>query len=509
MSAPAEPRLTLREITKSYGPVQALRGADFSVSAGEVHALLGENGAGKTTLMRIAAGLERADRGELLLDGVPTRLASPMAARRLGVGMVHQHFTSVPALTVSENLALAAGWPPAPRVRRANAGRLMERTGLVLDPELLVRRLTVGQKQRLEILMALTREPRILLLDEPTAVLAPAEVEEVLRITGRLRDQGGAVVLITHKLHEALSVANRVTVLRRGEVTLTGPAREQTPASLAGAMVGSAEVGDVLDSPTPIRPPAPGPELVRGQLLDLPRSGRGARWGVAVRGATFTIRGGEIVGIAAVEGNGQRELLRAVAGLVKPIRGRLDVAGVVSFIPEDRTTEGLIPLLSVAENIALGLERDASWARGGIIRWGRVRRRARQLIDDFGIRAGGPDAAAATLSGGNQQKVVIARALERAPRVIVTENPTRGLDLHATHEVHQRLRDAAADGAAVLLHSSDLDEVLALATRVLVMADGVLLEPQSVERSVVGATMLQQRRPSGVTGEHPPVESGA
>ena len=494
--SPSPPRLELRGIAKRFGSVQALRGADFALAPGEVHALLGENGAGKTTLMRVAAGIERADAGTLVLDGrerAPARSAHE--ARRFGIAMVHQHSSAIPSLTVAENLALAADdWPVHPAKLRSRALELMERTRLPLDPDTYAGRLSVSLKQRLEILKALAADARILLLDEPTAVLAPAETEALLELVRAFTaERGGSVVIITHKLDEALLVAHRVTVLRRGAVTAMGAAREFTAGDLVRAMLGEVEMPADRSS----APARSGPHvqtLVRAEALDLPRE---SGYGVALRQGSFTVRAGEILGIAAVEGNGQRELLRAVAGLVHPLRGRLDVVWPVGFVPEDRTTEGLVPVMSLAENVTLGLGDEAAWVRPGRlgrVDWRAARRRTAELVARFGIRAAGPDAPAATLSGGNQQKLVVARALERAPRVLVAENPTRGLDVRAAAAVHAHLRAAAEGGAAVLVHSSDLDEVLALATRVLVVAGGTVLDPgPSPTRDAVGELMLRGR----------------
>ncbi|HEU4700602.1 MAG TPA: ATP-binding cassette domain-containing protein [Gemmatimonadales bacterium] len=497
MSTPPSP-LALRGIAKRFGSVQALHGADFVLAAGEVHALLGENGAGKTTLMRVADGLVRPDAGAVLVDGVARALRSPRDARRLGIGMVHQHSTAIPSLTVAENVALAAGWPVRPAELRRRFGALVARTGLALEPDTYAGRLSVSLKQRLEILKVLAAEARVLLLDEPTAVLAPAEVGELLSMVRAFAAGGGSVVLITHKLDEALAVAGRVTVLRHGRVTLESAAAETTPARLLEAMLGRdggtaerREVAPVQGEP-PVRP-----ALVVADHLDLPRE---SGYGVVLRDGSLVVRAGEIVGVAAVEGNGQRELLRAVAGLVQPLRGRLEVAQPVAFIPEDRTTEGLIPELSLAENVTLGLGDRAAWVHGTRLRridWRAARRRTAELIRQFGVRAAGPTAPAASLSGGNQQRIVVARALELAPRVIVAENPTRGLDVAAAREVHERLRAAAAAGAAVLVHASDLDEVLALATRVLVVAGGAILAPgPAPTRATVGALMLRGRASS-------------
>jgi simple sugar transport system ATP-binding protein len=483
------PALELRAVEKRFGPVHALHGADFTLMPGELHALLGENGAGKSTLMHVAYGLVRPDAGEIRLHGVPAAVRSPRDSRRLGIGMVHQHFTSVPALSVAENVALAGGWPIRPRELRARTAALMQRVGLPLDPDAEAGSLAVALKQRLEILKALAADTTILLLDEPTGVLTPPEIDELLRVMRAFTASGGSAVLITHKLDEALRAADRVTVLRAGRVTLTGPARAETARSLAVAMLGT-------DASTPARSPSTrrpgtGPVLVRAAGLTVARERGDA---IAVRDAALTLQGGDIVGIAAVEGNGQRELLRAIAGLAPVASGQLEVASPIAFIPEDRTTEGLIPELALTENLVLGLARGAPWVRGIRLDWRAARRRTAELMDAFSIRAPGPDAPAGTLSGGNQQRLIVARALEQRPRVLVAENPTRGLDIQAAAAVWERLRSAAAAGAAVLVYSSDLDEVLEQADRHLVMASGELHPvPEGSTREAIGALMLRAR----------------
>jgi len=489
------PVLELAGIHKRFGSVQALRGADFTLAAGEIHALLGENGAGKSTLMHVAYGLVRPDAGEIRITGVPRRLSSPREARTLGIGMVHQHFTSVPALTVAENVALFAGWPAVPRRTRSLTLELSERLGLPLNPDERAGRLSVGLKQRLEIVKALAANARILLLDEPTAVLAPTEAEELLRMIRGFTAEGRSVVLITHKLDEALRAADRVTVLRHGRVTHMGSALAETATSLAEAMVGS-EPGIPLVAQTHSRWPAP-PSTKESIRFDALEVSRESGYGIALRPASLAVRAGEIVGIAAVEGNGQRELLRAVAGRIVPLRGKLQVAQPVAFIPEDRTTEGLIPSLSLTENVVLGLGAEAPWVRRGRIAWREARARTAELLRDYEITAPGPDTRAAALSGGNQQKLVIARELFRVPAVIAAENPTRGLDIAATAGVHSRLRAAASAGAAVLFHSTDLDEVLHLADRVIVVSRGVITEaPLGASRTEIGALMLGTEKPA-------------
>ena len=484
------PALELLGIRKHFGPVQALRGADFTLMPGELHALLGENGAGKTTLTHVAYGLVRPDAGEIRVRGTVTAIPSPRAARRLAIGMVHQHFTSVPALSVSENVALTAGWPVAPSDLRGRVRAVSERIGLPLDPDALAGSLSVGLKQRLEIVKALATDTRILLLDEPTAVLAPGEAEELLRVVRSFTAGGGSAVLITHKLDEALSAADTVTVLRHGAVAFTGPVRGQTAATLAAAMIGP---GITAAAPTRVATPRgseprTGPAPVRLESVDIARE---SGLGIAVRQVSLMVHAGEIVGVAAVEGNGQRELLRAVAGRAHVLRGKIEVMNPVGFIPEDRTTEGLIPELSLVENVVLGAGEGEAWIRRGRIDWRAAREYTKGLLTEYGVAASGPDAPAASLSGGNQQKVVAARELAPEPRVVVAEDPTRGLDIRATEAIHGRLRSAAAAGAAVLVHSSDLDEVLVLADRVVVLSRGTLIQAASgASRGTIGELMV-------------------
>jgi general nucleoside transport system ATP-binding protein len=485
--------LELAGIYKRFGSVHALHGVDFVLQPGEVHALLGENGAGKSTLMHVAYGLVRPDAGAVRIGGTAQRISTPRMARSFGIGMVHQHFTSVPALTVAENVALASGWPAVPREIRERTRRLSERMGMTLDPDQRAGRLSVSLKQRLEVVKALATDASILLLDEPTAVLAPPEADELLRMIRGFTASGGSAVLITHKLDEALGAADRVTVLRRGSVTFAGPVQGQTVESMAHAMIGG-DPGVLLAERPVDREPEPGPrrEAIRFDALELSRE---SGYGIALRHASLSIRSGEVVGVAAVEGNGQRELLRAVAGRIVPLRGKLQVAQPVGFIPEDRSSEGLIPAFSLTENVVLGLGSEGPWIHGRRIAWREAVARTAQLLLDYDIAAPGPNVRAATLSGGNQQKLVVARELFRNPAVIVAENPTRGLDINAAASIHARLRSAAAAGAAVLFHSADLDEVLLLADRVIVITRGVITEAaQGASRAQIGAMMLRSDR---------------
>src|SRR5688572_10228064 len=426
--------------------------------------------------MHIAGGMVPPDAGTIHVDGREVRLHSPRDARALGIGMVHQHFTSIAGLTVGENLALAAG-----RLDGWTAGQIETRLAEGIDLRSPVHSLSVAQRQRLEILKALATGARILLLDEPTALLTPAEVEELHGLIREFAGADGAVALITHKLREVLGTSDRVTVLRRGIVTLRGATAEQTEQSLAQAMIG---VEGVASSEEGIA------------------KSEERRGGAQVEIGKIELRAGELVGVAAVEGNGHRELLRAIAGLEEFPGVR--VTGTVALVPEDRTAEGLIGELSLAENLVLGLGTDPRWARGTRLDWSAARQRATELIETFAIVAPGPDARAGTLSGGNQQKLLLARALERQPSVLVMENPTRGLDVRTTEEMHRRLRSAASAGVMVIVHSTDLDEVLALADRVLVVHRRQVAEaPRNADRRQVGEMMLgvEPRQRSTVNGQ--------
>ena len=480
------PGLELRDIHRRFGSVHALRGAGFTLFPGEVHALLGENGAGKTTLMQIAAGLLQPDTGVVLVDDVARPGLSPREARRLGIGMVHQHFTSVPAFTVAENVALAAGWPVAPVQLRRQVKEASDRVGLPLDPSARVEHLSVALRQRLEIVKALAAEARFLLLDEPTAVLAPTEVGDLFRVIRRFTSQGGAAVLITHKLDEARAAADRVTVLRHGHVVLSGRIGDTTAADLTAAMIGKGAVEERIE-PTPAPRGHAGP-LVRLERVEVAREGG---LGIALRSASLTVAAGEILGVAAVEGNGQRELLRAIAGRVHPLRGLRRVTEPIAFVPEDRTTEGLIPEMTLTENVVLGSSGSEPWIRGRTVDWRAAEASTAALLDELAVTAPGPWVPAASLSGGNQQRVVVGRELSKRPAVVVAENPTRGLDIRAGGTIHAWLRRAAAEGAAVVFHSSDLDEVQALATRIVVARRGSLVQPpQGATRDDLGSLML-------------------
>ncbi|MBX3174163.1 MAG: ATP-binding cassette domain-containing protein [Gemmatimonadaceae bacterium] len=457
--------LSLRAVEKRFGATIALDGATIVVRPGSIHALLGENGAGKSTLMRIAYGLEQADAGVVELDGRTQRFASPREARAAGLGMVQQHFSLVPAFTVAENVALGGYGRFSGTEARARALRIAEETGLDVNPDALVRELPVSAQQRAELVRALAEEPSVLVLDEPTAVLTPTESEELYSWMRRFAARGGSVVLITHRLREALGVADDVTVLRRGRSVLRGSCAQLSEAELVEAVVGDyrREAGAVTSV-------APGNADVVFALEDA--SFRDARGVQRLAPTNLVVRAGEILGVLGVDGSGQAEMLRLLAGRLAASSGRVRRPARVGFIPGDRLRDGVIPTMSVAENHALA----GAAERRGRIDWSAVRRETQALLDDFDVRAEGPTARLATLSGGNQQRFVVGRERRFAPQALVAEQPTRGLDVRATARVHAEIRSAAAEGSAVVLHSADLEEVLALSTRVVACFGGTVRE---------------------------------
>ena len=479
------PVLELRSITKRFPGVVANDHIDLELARGEVHALLGENGAGKSTLMNVVYGLYRPDEGEILIDGKPASIGSAREAIKHGIGMVHQHFMLIPVMTVAENIVLASepthggvllDYDDAVRQVRA----LSEQFGLAVDAEALVQDIGVGQEQRVEILKALYRGAHILILDEPTAVLTPHEALELFEIVRGLKEQGKTIVFITHKLKEVLEIADRITVLRRGKKIETVPRAGADEAGLARLMVGREVLLRVEKKPSD-----PGESLLDVRDLRVLDS-RGLE---AVRGVSFQAREGEIVGIAGVDGNGQTELIDALAGLRRAQSGQVLIGGDevlgqspsevldrgLGHIPEDRQRRGLVLEFSLAENLALHDYDHAPISRVGWLFPRRMIERARRLLKDFDVRGGGPNTRAAALSGGNQQKVVIAREVARDPSVLVAAQPTRGLDVGAIEYVHRRLVEARDEGKAVLLVSLELDEILSLSDRILVIYEGSLV----------------------------------
>ena len=505
----------------------ALDRADFELARGEVHGLLGENGAGKTTLARVLAGLLVPDAGTVEVDGNPVRLRSAADARRRGVAMVHQHFSLVPRFTGFENVTLfdRAAWTgrggPAPGYREtveARAGEL----NLAVELDVAVERLGVGDRQRIEVLKALMGEPRVLLLDEPTAVLAPQEVDGLLAVLEQVAGTGTGVVLVAHKLDEVLSAADRVTVLRRGRRILEGKAARFSASELAEAMVGD------LGSPRDKFSDKLGVQFVtETKRDDRPKGVTGASdradthvgtgandsevvarlsgvWAGAgepppLRGADLVVGRGEIVGVAGVEGNGQRTLAAVLAGVVEPRTGTTDVPQEAGWIPQDRNAEGLVESFSIAENVALALHGSAAWRRGPWLDWRGLEARAQTLSAEMDVRTPGPGAAVRTLSGGNQQKVLAGREFLRAACLLIAESPTRGLDVAAARAVRDRIArlargegmaDSAGPPPGVVLISTDLDEILELADRIVVMVRGRVAPVSPEERSAVGIGRL-------------------
>jgi ABC-type uncharacterized transport system ATPase subunit len=477
--------LELSHVTRRFGSLVALDDVSLLVRSGTVHALLGENGAGKTTLMRIVYGMVRPDEGTIRIGGRVVSVHSPAGAIASGIGMVHQHFTLVPTMTVAENLALGGKGRSSARQAAAAVEEISRQTGFALNPAVRVEVLPVGAQQRVEIAKALARQARLLVLDEPTAVLAPPEVVELLAWLRGFVAAGNAAVLITHKLREALAVADDITVLRHGRVVLQTSSRDATEQSLTTAMLGAA----------PPNAPASPPRHQTGGRSVLFRAERLAVG--EVTNASFEIAAGEIVGVIGVEGAGQRALLRALAGRVEVTAGTLDRPAAVGFIPEDRHEDAVMLARSLTENVAL----RGAGARQGRMNWPALRDTTEVLLATFDVRSSGAGASLRELSGGNQQKTVLARELSdlsagedadaslAMPMAVVAENPTRGLDVRATSAVHARLREARDRGAAVVLYSSDLDEVLALADRTLVVYAGTVRE-LGRDREAIGRAML-------------------
>jgi len=494
--------LELRGITKRFPGVLANDHIGFDLRAGEVHALLGENGAGKSTLMNVLYGLYHPDEGEILINGEPVRIHSPKEAIERGIGMVHQHFMLIPVMTVAENIVLAAEPRRAGVLldyvsARKRVEDIASAFNFAIDPQALVENITVGQQQRVEILKALYRRADILILDEPTAVLTPQEAQELFGILRGLTREGMSIVFISHKLNEVLEIADRITVLRRGKKIETLPVAGATEEGLARLMVGR----DVLlrvDKATP-KPGDPLLEVEDVKVLD----DRGLE---AVRGVSLQVRAGEIVGIAGVDGNGQTELVEALTGLRSIQAGEFRVAGRrltgssthrilesgIGHIPEDRQKRGLVLEFTLAENLAFHEFDRAPSSYFGWLRPGRLISRARRILQEFDVRGGGPQTPAKSLSGGNQQKVVVAREVANDPRVLIAAQPTRGLDVGAIEFVHRRLVEERDEGRAVLLVSLELDEIMSLSDRTLVMYEGEIVGefgPDATEQEL-GVAML-------------------
>jgi ABC-type uncharacterized transport system ATPase subunit len=504
------PVLELRGITKRFPGIVANDRVDFDLRKGEVHALLGENGAGKSTLMNVLYGLYHPDEGEILINGKPAQLGSPRAAIENGIGMVHQHFMLIPVMTVAENIVLATepvhnGVLLDYATAEKRVREISTRFGLAVDPRAVVQDITVGQQQRVEILKALYRGADILILDEPTAVLTPQEAQELFAIIRSLTEQDKSIIFITHKLNEVTDVADRITVLRRGKKIETLPSAGATEESLARLMVGR-EVLLRVDkaAATPTTPLM----TVDSLYVD---DDRGIE---KVRSVNFDVKGGEIVGIAGVDGNGQTELIDAIAGLRRPKAGKIVIDGKdvtnegaqesldagLGHIPEDRQRRGLVLDFSIAENIALHDYDHPPASRFGWLYPKRLIEKAGKLIREFDVRGGGPQTRAGGLSGGNQQKVILAREIDRNPAVLVAAQPTRGLDVGAIEFVHRRLVEERDEGRGILLVSLELEEILSLSDRILVMYEGQIVGefPPGASEEELGVAMTGGGRRAAV-----------
>jgi simple sugar transport system ATP-binding protein len=484
--AASGPALELRSIDKRFGAVHANRAVSLSVARGSVHGLIGENGAGKSTLMNIVYGFHRADSGEILVNGRRVEIARPRDAIQAGIGMVHQHFMLIDRFTVLENVVLGAERGPVLKKgldeARSGLEQLGREYGLEVPLEAETGHLPVGMQQRVEILKALHHRADILILDEPTAVLTPAEADQLFRMLGRLRDQGKTVILVTHKLREIMAVTDRVTVMRQGAVVHETATRETSPRALAEQMVGRPVLLRVEKGPA-----RPGPALLDVRGLEVRD-----RLGVArVRGATFALRAGEIVGIAGVSGNGQSELLEALAGIRPASAGSILLGGRdiaadagaarerrrqgIAHVPEDRHRMGVVASFSAEDNAILGYHGRPEFSGGGLLKRGAIRAFCERAIAAYDVRPPAPRLRITAFSGGNQQKIVMAREIESNPSVLIVGQPTRGVDIGAIEFIHRRLIALRDAGKAVLVVSVELDEIIGLSDRILVMAGGEIV----------------------------------
>jgi len=503
-------KLELKGITKRFGGLVANDHIDLTVEEGQIHALLGENGAGKTTLMNVLYGLLQPDEGEILLDGKPQRFATPGDAIRAGIGMVHQHFMLVPVFTVAENVTLgmeetrALGLLDRRRMRR-DVRELSEQYGLQVDPDALVEDLPVGVQQRVEILKALRRQASVLILDEPTAVLTPGEAEELFRIMRDLRAGGRSIVFISHKLKEVQAIADTITVIRRGAVV------GECPPTASDAELASLMVGRSVQLRVSKTPAKPGAALL--DVQDLTVAGEHGK--PAVDRVSFQVRAGEILGVAGVQGNGQTELCEALLGVLPAVGGSIQLDGSdvtragprqrlragLGYIPEDRQEDGLVSSFSVADNLILDVYDQPPFASGIALDLGTIGATAADRVTHFDIRTTSTATLAGTLSGGNQQKVILAREIGRDCRVLVASQPTRGLDVGSIEFVHRRIIEQRDQGLAVLLISSELDEIYALSDRIAVMYEGRItgFRPPDVPPEELGLLMAGARDEQAAT----------
>jgi ABC-type uncharacterized transport system ATPase subunit len=494
------PILEMRGITKRFPGVVANDHVDFDVRAGEVHTLFGENGAGKTTLMRVLYGLYRPDEGEIRISGQHVDVTSPAVAIDHGIGMIHQHFMLVSTLTVAENVALGLKSSRGPLTDLGRVSdrirELADRYGLKVDPQALIWQLSVGERQRVEIIKALYRNAKLLVLDEPTAVLTPQEVDDLFGVLRQMLKDGHGLVFISHKIHEILQLSSRITVLRNGRNVGTVLPADVTPEILADMMVGHEIASDE-------RPGDRATGAARLAVTDLRVLGdRGTE---AVRGVSLKVFSGEIVGIAGVSGNGQRELAEAIAGLRVPKAGSIELEGVevagrhaaaarragLGYVPEERMRDGAIGDFTVAENLMLD-NRDPRYSRWGFLRKRLIRLHCQELVSAFDVKAPNLDTPVRNLSGGNTQKLILARELSSEPRVLLVAQPGRGIDIAATQYIHKRLAEQRENGTAILVISEDLDELITLSDRILVMYEGSITSeanPRVSSREALGLMM--------------------
>jgi simple sugar transport system ATP-binding protein len=491
-------KLELRAITKRFGSLTANDAVDLVVEPGEIHALLGENGAGKSTLMNVLYGLYHPDEGEILIDDNPVTFRGPGDALRAGIGMVHQHFMLIPVFTVTENVMLGREQNTLGFLSRRRAARkvreISRRYGLEVPPEAVVADLPVGVQQRVEIIKALSHDAKLLVLDEPTAVLTPQETDELITVMRSLRDAGTSIVFISHKLHEVREVADKITVIRRGVVV--GTTEPSTSTNELAAMMVGRPVQLVVDK-EPAEPRETVLEVSDLRVVD----DNGV---VLVDDVTFSVRGGEIYAIAGVQGNGQTEVTEALVGLTIPTSGRISIAGRsvttlttdevlelgVGYVPEDRVHDGLVGAFTVAENLVLDLHDKPPFASFGSLNLAEIDRNAKQRVKEFDVRPPVTAAPANTLSGGNQQKVVLARELSRPLKLLIVAQPTRGLDVGSMEFVHRRIVEERDQGTAIVLVSTELDEVLGLADRIAVMYRGHIAGEVDTDASAEQIGML-------------------
>ena len=492
----------MKGIVKRFPGVVAVQGVDFDVRAGEIHALLGENGAGKSTLMKLLYGLYQPDSGQILINGKPAAISSPAEAMRQGIGMIHQHFMLVPSLTVTENVALAMASQGSVRLDLPEVARrlrdLSKQYHLKVDANAPIWQLSVGEQQRVEILRALYQGAELLILDEPTAVLTPQESDDLFRVLQQMAADGRSLIFITHKLNEVLVVSHRITVLRDGHLINTIPTQGATKRQLAEMMVGRAVLLEYDRAPQ-----QKGAALLRLEGV----SAKNDRGDEGLRSVSLEVHAGEIVGLAGVSGNGQRELAEVIAGLRSPTQGRvildgqnvsgktpdqLHALGRLSYIPEERMVDGAIKNFTVAENFILQDHARKPYATGGFFNFRAIEQACLDVIRRFEIKTPGTQTPIKSLSGGNIQKLILARELARAPKVLLASQPTRGVDIGASEYIHHQLLEQRAKGTAILLISEDLDEILALSDRVVVIYEGRIvadLPREQVTVQQIGAFM--------------------